>query len=118
MTRLVDLNPHWLGHGGEGVLRLNAVGAYEPTPRREGVGVLLDCPCGNRDEGHQLYVPFENPLDGGPGIHREGSVWQRTGDTFDALTLTPSILRMDPGGCRWHGYITDGAIVHCDGRTS
>jgi hypothetical protein len=47
-----------------------------------------------------------NPLDGGPAIEPDRPHWQRTGDTFDAMTLTPSIQRL--GGCRWHGYITNG----------
>lgn len=136
--RLVDLHPQLLGSGGEGVSRqtgrpcpsctggvqpecatCHGTGReYEPAPRREGVGVIFDCPCGNHDEGHQCYVPFANPLDGGPptdpgGWHGSGG-WQRTGDTFDTLTLTPSIYRReDLGGCGWHGFITNGEVTSC-----
>lgn len=105
--RLADLNPIFLGNGGEGVTE-TATG--NPMPRREGVGVDLDCPCGC---AQRLFVPFNNPLDGGPPVHcRKDDAWQRNGDTFETLTLTPSIQRLDPDGCRWHGFITDGAIVH------
>jgi len=124
--RLVDLHPRFLGAGGEGVrqpseracLVCHGVGCddchstgkeYEPAPAREGVGVLLDCPCGNADEDHQLFVPFANPLDGGPPVQTgKNNGWQRTGETFETLTLTPSIQRV--GGCGWHGFITNGEI--------
>ena len=107
--RLVDLHPEWMGAGGEGIS--NADGS--PAPGRRGVGVLLDCPCGNTDEGHRLYVPFANPLDGGAPMQTgKNNGWQRTGDTFDTLTLTPSILRIVPS-CGWHGFITNGEIITC-----
>ncbi len=125
--RLTDLNPRFARSGGEGVYRMTdrpceACGGatcdtchqtgkeYEPAPERHGVSLLCDCPCGNRDESHQMHVPFANPIDGGPGLHERG--WQRTGDTFETLTLTPSIFRRkDWGGCGWHGFITNGDVT-------
>jgi len=128
-VRLVDLNPRFLNSGGEGVSQKtdrlctvcngeNAVACeachgsgfeYEPAPLRTGVGVIFRCPCGNHDADHECYVPFANPLDGGSSIERG---WQRTGDTFDTLTLTPSILRSrSRGGCGWHGFITNGDVT-------
>lgn len=99
------MNPRWMGAGGAGVFRADG----SPAPERHGVGVIFDCPCGNADENHQLYVPFANPLDGGPQHDAQG--WQRTGDTFETLTLSPSILRsIAKGGCGWHGFITQGEI--------
>lgn len=68
------------------------------------MGISCDCPCGCNQ---LLYVPFKNPIDGGPPLEA-GFGWTRTGDTFETLTLTPSILR---GGCGWHGFITAGQIV-------
>ncbi len=92
--RLTELSPIFLGGSG-------------PEPRREWVGIQLDCPCGCE---RLLYVPFANPLDGGAQYESQG--WQRTGDTFETLTLTPSILRSpEKGGCGWHGYITAGEII-------
>lgn len=103
--RLVDLKPQFLNAGGEGVS--NADGT--PAAVRTGVGVLLNCPCGDASEQHQLYVPFANPLDGGPALQTgKDNGWQRTGETFETLTLTPSILRIN--GCGWHGFITDGEV--------
>ena len=66
-------------------------------------------PCG---AGEPLFVPFVNPLDGGPPLEVGRPNWQRTGDTFESLTLTPSILRRrDRGGCGWHGFITNGEVT-------
>ncbi len=107
--RLADLNPQWMDAGGEGVTKADG----SPAPKRHGVGVLLTCPCGACGEDKLLYVPFENPLDGGPSLSPERPLWTRSGDTFEALTLTPSILRNPSrGGCGWHGYVTNGEIVN------
>lgn len=100
--KLTDLNPMFLGCGGPGVTR-NGL----DVPRREAVGIDMDCPCGC---DRRLYVPFLNPLDGGPPAH-PGHGWERTGDTFETLTLKPSIRRMD--GCKWHGFLTNGELVEC-----
>lgn len=103
--RLTDLNPRWVRAGGEGVS--NADGS--PVPQRTGVGMTFDCPCGCPD---RAYVAFANPLDGGPPhISPDQPTWQRTGETFEALTLTPSIQRV--GGCQWHGFITNGEAKAC-----
>lgn len=86
-VRLSSLNPTWVNDGD-----------------RVGVGVACDCPCGC---DVALYVGFANPLDGNPQpSHSLG--WQRTGDTFDTLTLTPSIRRLDR--CKWHGFIANGEV--------
>jgi hypothetical protein len=62
--------------------------------------------------GIRGYVAFANPLDGGPPHISLGEpTWQRTGDTFETLTLSPSILRTRPYGCGWHGFITDGEVT-------
>lgn len=106
-VRLAELNPHWVAGGGDGVTRNG-----QPVPRREGVGVMFDCPCGKC--GMPCYIPFRNPLDGGPAYDNDRNAWERTGDTFETLTLKPSVLRNTAkGGCGWHGFVTDGAIVSC-----
>lgn len=98
--KLTDLNPRWCSSGGEGISDQDG----KPVPRREGIGLICDCPkCG---EDHALFIPFTNPLDSEPPRH--GVTWQRTGDAFETLTLTPSILRKD---CGWHGWITNGGVI-------
>jgi len=96
--RLTDLHPKFLAL----------------SDGRAGCGVQCDCPCGN-PACLPLFVPFLNPLDGGPPFHVSATGepwgWQRTGDTFETLTLTPSIQRMDKDGCRWHGFITNGEVT-------
>ena len=99
--KLTELDPHWVGAGGEGI----SDGKGNPVPSRHGVGMTFNCPCGCVE---RCYVPFENPLDGGPKLESNHATWKRTGDTFETLTLKPSIQRADPNGCRWHGFITNG----------
>jgi len=105
--KLAELNAYFVDAGGEGVFSADG----SPAPKRRGVGVIMNCPCGTHGEDNQLYVPFEAPLDGGPCIERKG--WKRTGDTIDTLTLSPSVLRSDPDGCRWHGWIRNGEAISC-----
>ena len=105
--RLIDLEPNWVGAGGEGIYDKDK----NPVPKRHGVAISFNCPCGrtDRDNGHssRVVVMFTNPIDGGEPI-RNRTTWQRTGETFEDLTLTPSILRV--GGCAWHGFITNGEV--------
>jgi hypothetical protein len=102
--KLVDLNPQFVSTGGPGITRSDT---GEPVPKTEAVGITFDCPCGNRDEDHRCYVPFSVPI--GPGPHLDERGWERVGDTFETLSLAPSIQRH--GDCNWHGFITKGDIV-------
>ncbi len=107
--KLRDLDARFVGAGGDGVF--NADGT--PAKERHGVGLSFKCPCGGEHhEYDQVFVAFANPLDGGPPFGN-GPKWQRTGDTIDDITLSPSIQRMDPGGCRWHGFVRNGATETC-----
>lgn len=108
--RLTELNPNWCDAGGDGVFTRDENGELQPAPRRGGVGLMYDCPCGC---GQRRFVPFENPVDGGPAHGSEGRPhWKRTGEDFETLTLTPSIkhVPIDEGDCDWHGFITDGGV--------
>lgn len=108
--RLADLDPHWVGAGGEGVYSRAPDGTLVPAPERHGVGLSFDCPCGKC--GQRCYVDFENPIDGGAPMPDPRPRWNRSGDTFETLTLTPSILRnTGKGGCGWHGFVRSGEIV-------
>lgn len=49
--KLVDLNPSWVGAGGEGVSDKEG----SPVPKRHGIGITFDCPCGCR---RRVYVSF------------------------------------------------------------
>jgi len=116
-TRLVDCNPRWITESGG----------------REGCGVMFDCPEGHEDCRHA--IPLTPALDGAAHAswQHNGAVWQRSGDTFETLTLTPSIARRPEyesvnaalaAGClpehitpsllcAFHGFIRDGQIEFC-----
>ena len=90
--RLSELDPSW----------------FTCEPGRTGMGLTFDCPhCRTQ----KLGIWFANPVDGGPpaapGIEPLPR-WQRTGETFDTLTLTPSVDVSKDG--HWHGFITGGNI--------
>ena len=107
--KLIDLNPKFLFHGGEGHYRKLENGEREQFPLREGVGISFDCPCGKCNE--RTILNFKNPIDGDEPISPYQPCWERKGNTFEHMTLTPSIQRM--GKCRWHGYLTDGELKEC-----
>jgi hypothetical protein len=117
-TRLVECNPRW---GVDGIR-----GDHQSR------WLTFECPEGHANCRHQ--IPFTPSLDGAnhASPQRNGAIWTRTGDTFETLTLTPSIRR-DPifpdarsaldGGyhqddlpsllCAFHGHIKDGGIEFC-----
>lgn len=81
-----------------------------PVRARKGIGLTFNCPCGCLVRG---FVSFTNPLDGGPAVELERPHWDRTGETFKNLTLSPSIHRVkEKGGCGWHGFITNGNVTN------
>jgi hypothetical protein len=103
--KLIELEPRWVNAGGDGIR--DAAG--QPVPARQGIGLTFTCPCCQ----WRHYVPFANPLDGGPAHDPSRPVWDREGETFDRLTLRPSILSSkEKGGCGWHGYITGGEVTN------
>jgi hypothetical protein len=109
---LDDLQPRWVG------------GRYG-EPSRHGMGVGFGCPCcRGTARATRLVVYFANPVDGGPpaddsfdhgfaevdgALHNQHPRWTRAGDTFETLTLTPSIDASAHG--HWHGFITCGTIT-------
>lgn len=86
--RLVDLAPFFCAEDG-----------------REGMGLAFRCPhCEDF-----LYVPFKNPLSGGAGKpNPNGCMWEREGDTFETLTLSPSVDSKE----HWHGWIRNGEVTN------
>ena len=81
----------------------------EPVPYRDKIGIGFDCPCGKC--GERAFIPFRNPVHGDDPIETENHTWERIGETFENMTLKPSIQRM--GGCRWHGFLTNGVLKSC-----
>lgn len=103
--RLADLHPEWLSTGGsDAVTQTDG----SPAPSRHGVAIVFDCPCGCDD---RLYVPFKTPISGPPLAAEAQAGWDRKGDTFETLTLKPSILRISGCPKQWHGWITNGEVT-------
>lgn len=95
--KLSDLEPRWISGGG-----------------RTGLGVMFNCPgpcCTGPGAVQRLPVWFANPLDGGPTAAPDKKGWQRTGDNWETLTLTPSIDASPTG--HWHGFLAAGEAVTC-----
>lgn len=106
--KLTELNPKWVSG----------------VPGRSGMGIRLLCPLCRSEF---LVVWFSHPIDGGPPVHGQ-HLWDREGDTFDTLTLRPSVDASGPGqipctspglatwedirakAYHWHGFITNGQI--------
>ena len=87
--RLVDLSPRWVKDADGRV-----------------VGLSFECPhC--RTE--RLHAAFENPPDGGPPSGSFVNHWKRTGESFETMTLSPSIDASAYG--HWHGFITNGEVT-------
>lgn len=108
--KLTDLAPHW-------ITAFEASGHYEDKVDRQAdaQGVRILCPkCFAENGGpvgtHSVLVPFADrgvPPDAMPQMPR----WAATGNTFEDLSTTPSILIV--GGCGWHGFITNGDVTTC-----
>lgn len=116
---LVECNPHWVTWSGK-----------EGDPPD---AIYFDCPEGH--EGCKRVIPFTPALDGTPRPVRQsnGAHWARKGDTFETLTLSPSIRGIptyesreaalaagakaeylaDSMFCRVHIFVRDGKIVFC-----
>lgn len=113
--RLVDCNPSW-------VENYSAAGQTD--------AVMFECPEGHSDCKH--VIPFTPALDGTPTV-KYGAQWQRSGEAFESLTLSPSIKRnpkyasreaalaagcipeyvTDSLTCALHIFVKNGAIEFC-----
>ena len=76
-----------------------------PVPYRDNVAILFDCPCGCDSTVH---LTISNPLGGAEPFKDEHDKWERTGETFETLSLTPSFHRV--GNCGYHGWVTKGEV--------
>lgn len=88
--RLIELNPKWIVD-------------TQSAGKRNGMGVLFDCPhCVERlpdQDPVRLGVPFTNPIDEGKPMPDATATWERVGDTYDALSL------VEPVRVEGHGTI-------------
>ena len=104
--KLTELNPRWVI--GDRYDTQDGTQHFDLSGRH-GMGISFKCPV---HKEHRLVVFFENPLDGLPAQYGK-NLWKRDGNSFDTITLTPSI---DASGnvmwpdC-WHGFIKHGDVV-------
>ncbi len=111
--KLIDLEPKWWAEAG-----------------RHGQGVSFRCPClkcaADPASAVRLGVALARPLDGGSPFPvssprdrllagKEGGYdvppgicWQNSGDTFETLTLSPSVDASASG--HWHGWVQGGEV--------
>lgn len=107
--KLSDLEPHWVGL---------PYWSEQSPPFYIGVSFLCPhcdhspCPTCGAHRGKRLAVKFWPPIDPGNLIdkitHPDHSGFHKhvSGDTFDTLTLAPSV-GLEP---HWHGNITNGVL--------
>lgn len=107
--KLTELKPRWVGYG-------------DPATESSIInGVSFLCPHCGKETGQRLAVMFHPAIDKwgwiarGVEIHHGAIEWTRgVGDTFDTLTLSPSInaqaARMDFQN-HWHGFIINGEVT-------
>ena len=94
---LVELNPKWIGCG--------------TSPDVIIFGLRFDCPHCKVQRLAIMFTPFIDPKGWMAKIGPEwevGTKWQRIGDSFETITLKPSINTEWAG--HWHGFIENGEI--------
>jgi hypothetical protein len=77
-----------------------------PHCRQERLGVLFDKPIDPDGVATSVAGFTYDPV--GFGTSMNMHVWNRVGDTFETLTLSPSIDGSQIG--HWHGFITNGDL--------
>lgn len=96
--RLTELDPNW----------------WTIAEGRTGMGITFLCPhCRalNSESTQYLGIWFANPVDGGPPAPIDlvpNPRWKRTDDTFETITIEPSINASD----HWHGFIINGEVTN------
>jgi hypothetical protein len=113
--KLTELEPFFIG---EYQTKDSGV-SYRQLASVDGAqGILFICPkCGN----HSILCWFKNPRNAplvpDEAFPRPGR-WTLTGDTFDVLTLSPSIdlsvidenNPKSESRCYWHGFVENGDV--------
>jgi hypothetical protein len=93
--KLSELEPRWVGHSNSGVLLR--------------MGITFLCPhCRSIRIGVMFRNPSVTGLNGEIVWPEQSKQWHHEGETFNDLTLTPSIDVSKYG--HWHGTIVLGEI--------
>lgn len=107
--RLTDLDPRWCCDA-----EIVIGGIKQHFENRRGMAVSFECPCcagreSNDPKKSRLAVWFANPIDGLPPTDDAKSLWHREGESFENLTLSPSVDASEFG--HWHGFIRNGEVT-------
>lgn len=100
--KLTELDPRWAV---DADIIIGDVVVHDDN--RVGMGLSFKCPHCKQT---RLGIFFSNPVDGKPPSddYDVNHLWHRDGDTFENLTLSPSINAS--ASSHWHGCITNGEI--------
>jgi hypothetical protein len=98
--KLTELNPKWIGVGHE--------------PDMVIFGIRFDCPHCREQRLAVMFTPFIDPKGwiqkfGGEFPLPGQLKWNRVGDTFETLSLAPSVNTEFHG--HWHGFIQSGEVT-------
>jgi hypothetical protein len=105
--KLTDLNPRWCAEAGAPEGTKQGIGFDCPHCRKIRLAIFFDPPIEGRIP--DIKAVQQSQADGHLDDHHIGRIlWRRAGDTFENLSLSPSIDASAFG--HWHGYITDGEI--------
>jgi hypothetical protein len=105
-VKLIELNPRWIADAD-----IVIGGVARHFENRTGMAISFECPCcrgANGVSATRLAVWIANPIDGLPPTDDAENLWQRTGETFETLSLSPSIDASKHG--HWHGFIQNGEV--------
>jgi len=109
--RLIELEPRWASEYGHSDDVKQGVTFLCPHCRARRLGVFFDKSiCGTPPIDLVAFNRARLRADNDPydDVHVGSTLWHREGETFDTLTLSPSI-DASAFGC-WHGFITAGEI--------
>lgn len=103
--KLIDCKPKWIDTANytseDGALHFPRYGGT----KRKGMGLTFEDP---QHPSQRLGIYFQNPIDELPPALNE-KLWHREGDSFETLTITPSIDCSSSGF--WHGNIVNGEML-------
>ena len=119
--RLTEFDPRWIGIDRRRASEAGAPYGEDGPGIRFGLSFL--CPHCRETRLAVLFKPFIDPdnlarliewaIPGAPdpntGEIKEPHWWQRAGENFDDMTLSPSIDASATG--HWHGFIINGGLV-------
>lgn len=92
--KLIELDPKW------------------GTENGERFTLIFECPIAGCPSRY-IAVPFKTFIGYDPEKHH---IWTKTGDTFENISLSPSVdatknKKGEPTGCLFHGFITNGEVT-------